>query len=122
MRVCSKPDKETIALAARLHAPGRFTMMTMNNESELLNLHRITAFGLRPYFAAFFSSCWLGVRKPARRFFERGLALAQADPARSLFVDDRPQNLAPAAALGMQTVHFRGAEELEGTLREIGLL
>jgi putative hydrolase of the HAD superfamily len=118
----SKPDQDAIALVQRLHQSGRFTMMTMNNESELLNLHRITAFGLRPYFAAFLSSCWLGVRKPARRFFERGLALAQADPARSLFVDDRPQNLAPAAALGMQTVHFTGAGELEGRLRELRLL
>jgi FMN phosphatase YigB (HAD superfamily) len=37
-------------------------------------------------------------------------------------VDDRPQNLAPAAALGMQTVHFTGAEELEGRLRELKVL
>lgn len=118
----SQPDQETIALVERLHATGRFTLMTMNNESELLNIHRIASFGLRPYFSAFLSSCWLGVRKPARRFFERGLALAQADPARSLFVDDRPQNLAPAAALGMQTVHFTGAGELEGVLGEMRLL
>jgi HAD superfamily hydrolase (TIGR01509 family) len=73
-------------------------------------------------FAAFLSSCWLGVRKPARRFFERGLALAQADPTRSLFVDDRPQNLSPAAALGMHTVHFTGAQALERRLGELGLL
>jgi putative hydrolase of the HAD superfamily len=96
--------------------------MTMNNESELLNIHRIASFGLRPYFSAFLSSCWLGVRKPARRFFQRGLALAQADPARSLFIDDRPQNQTPAAALGMQTVHFRDAGELEGVLRQLKLL
>ena len=122
MLACSKPDLAAIALVQRLHQTGCFTLMTMNNESELLNLHRITAFGLRPYFAAFLSSCWLGVRKPARRFFQRGLALAQADPARSLFVDDRPQNLSPAAALGMQTVHFRDAGELEGVLGEMRLL
>lgn len=122
MLACSKPDLAAIALVQQLHRTGRFTLMTMNNESELLNLHRITAFGLRPYFAAFLSSCWLGVRKPARRFFQRGLALAQADPARSLFVDDRPQNLAPAAALGMQTVHFRDAGGLEGVLGEMELL
>ncbi|HET7604280.1 MAG TPA: HAD-IA family hydrolase [Gemmatimonadales bacterium] len=118
----SQPDEATIALVARLHASARFTLMTMNNESELLNIHRIASFGLRPYFSAFLSSCWLGVRKPARRFFQRSLALAQADPARSLFVDDRPQNLAPATALGMQTVHFRGAGELERVLGEMGLL
>jgi len=118
----SQPDQETIALVARLHATGRFTLMTMNNESELLNIHRIASFGLRPYFSAFLSSCWLGVRKPARRFFQRSLALAQADPARSLFVDDRPQNLSPAAALGMHTVHFRGAGELGTVLEKMGLL
>lgn len=118
----SQPDEAVIALVRRLHAAGRHTMMTMNNEAERLNLHRIEVFGLQPYFCAFLSSCWLGVRKPARRFFERGLALAQADPARSLFVDDRPQNLAPAAALGMHTVHFTGAAELEEVLGEMGVL
>jgi putative hydrolase of the HAD superfamily len=118
----SQPDEAAIALVRRLHAAGRHTMMTMNNEAERLNLHRIAHFGLRPYFCVFLSSCWLGVRKPARRFFERGLALAQADPARSLFVDDRPQNLAPAAALGMHTVHFTSAGVLEGALGEMGLL
>jgi putative hydrolase of the HAD superfamily len=118
----SQPDDAAIALVRRLHAAGRHTMMTMNNEAERLNLHRIEQFGLRPYFCAFLSSCWLGVRKPARRFFERGLALAQADPARSLFVDDRPQNLAPAAALGMHTVHFTSAGELESTLSQLKLL
>ncbi len=118
----SIPDQDTIAIVRRLHEQGTFMLMTMNNESELLNIHRIASFGLRPYFAAFLSSCWLGVRKPARRFFQRGLALAQADPAHALFVDDRPQNLSPASALGMQTIHFTGAAELERTLGEMGLL
>jgi putative hydrolase of the HAD superfamily len=122
MLSCSMPDPAAIALVRRLHATGRHTLMTMNNESGRLNTHRIASFELRPLFAAFLSSCWLGVRKPARRFFERGLALAQADPARSLFVDDRPQNLSPAAALGMHTVHFTGAEALEQELGKMRLL
>jgi FMN phosphatase YigB (HAD superfamily) len=37
-------------------------------------------------------------------------------------VDDRPQNLSPAAALGMHTVHFRGAGELGTVLEKMGLL
>ncbi len=118
----STPDQAAISLVRRLREGRRHILMTMNNESELLNVHRIRTFELRGCFDAFLSSCWLGVRKPARRFFLRGLALAQADPARSLFVDDRRQNLSPAAALGMQTVHFRGAGELEGKLGELGLL
>lgn len=118
----SAPDQDAIALVRRLQARNKFTLMTMNNESELLNIHRITSFGLRPLFTAFLSSCWLGVRKPARRFFERGLALAQADPAHSLFVDDRPQNLHPASALGMHTVHCTGAAQMEKEFVRMGLL
>lgn len=118
----SVPNQDAIELARRLQARNKYTLMTMNNESELLNIHRIASFGLRPLFTAFLSSCWLGVRKPARRFFERGLALAQADPAHSLFVDDRQQNLHPASALGMHTVHYTGAAELEKEFVRMGLL
>ena len=75
--------------------------MTMNNESSVLNVYRIDRFGLRNIFVSFLSSCWLGVRKPSRAFFERGLAIAQADPGSALLIDDRDQNLTPAAALGM---------------------
>jgi putative hydrolase of the HAD superfamily len=69
MLSCSMPDPAAIALVRRLHATGRHTLMTMNNESGRLNTPRIASFELRPQFAAFLSSCWLGVRKHARRFF-----------------------------------------------------
>ena len=96
--------------------------MTLNNESAELNSHRIDGFGLREVFGGFLSSCWLGVRKPCRLIFERALGIAHAEPRRSLFIDDRDQNLAPAAALGFATLHFTGAEELERALAERGLL
>ena len=48
--------------------------------------------------------------------------MTQADPARTLFVDDRAQNLAPAAALGMQTLQFTTAPKLREELTALGLL
>jgi len=96
--------------------------MTMNNESAVLNIHRIETFGLKAIFPTFLSSCWLGVRKPQRAFFERGLGIAQAEPRTSLLVDDRDQNLAPAAALGMRTIRFTDPESLARQLAEYGVL
>jgi putative hydrolase of the HAD superfamily len=112
---------DSIAVPRELAATG-VRMATLNNESAELNVHRIQSFGLRDVFPTFFSSCWLGVRKPTLAIYKRVLGMTQADPSRTLFVDDRSQNLAPAAALGMRTIQFRSAEQLRGELRGQGVL
>ena len=108
----SEANASTIEVARQVAHAGRVQLMTMNNESAVLNEYRIDRFGLRGLFRAFLSSCWLGVRKPTRAFFERGLAIAQADPTASLLVDDRDQNLAPAASLGMHVLRYTTHEAL----------
>ncbi|HEX4684724.1 MAG TPA: HAD-IA family hydrolase [Gemmatimonadaceae bacterium] len=113
---------DSIAVAQTLAAAGRARLATLNNESEALNVHRIAAFGLCGIFPVFFSSCWLGVRKPTLEIYHRALGMAQVDPRRALFVDDRRQNLSPAATLGMTTIHFQSADQLRGELRALGLL
>jgi|SRR5687768_9185446 len=118
----SEPNPYTIEIAKHVAGTGRVRMMTMNNESAVLNNYRIERFGLRPIFSAFLSSCWLGVRKPSKVFFERAIAIAQAEAERSLLIDDRDQNLAPAAALGMQTIHYTDPESLARALASAGLL
>jgi putative hydrolase of the HAD superfamily len=117
----SVPWPDSIAVASALAASG-VRMATLNNESEDLNNYRIQHFGLRAIFPTFFSSCWLGIRKPARRIYEHALAMAQADPKRTLFVDDRLQNLAPAGTLGLKTIHFQSAAQLRKDVKAYGLL
>lgn len=122
MRDQSRPFPESIALARRLADGGRVRLFTLNNESAELNQYRIEKFGLQGIFDAFLSSCWLGVRKPTQRIYTAALAIAQAPPERSLFIDDRPQNLAPAAARGMQTLLYENPAQLEAALAQSGLL
>jgi putative hydrolase of the HAD superfamily len=122
MQSLSEPNPDAIDVAKQLAASGRVRLMTMNNESEVLNVYRIERFGLKAIFPTFLSSCWLGCRKPQRTFFERGLGIAQADPEASLLVDDRDQNLAPAGALGMNTIHYLNPEGLAKELSRFGLL
>ena len=110
---------DSIAVARNLAGTARVRMATLNNESAELNVHRIRAFGLGDIFPTFFTSCWLGVRKPTRDVYARVLGMTQAEPARTVFIDDRTQNLAPAAALGMRTIHFRTAAQLGSDLRSL---
>ena len=115
----SVPYPESIAIARRLSV-GDVRMATLNNESRELNEYRIQRFGLCGLFDVFFSSCWLGVRKPTRQIYERVLGMIQAEPDRVLLIDDREQNLAPARSLGMQTILFRAAPQLSGDLAALG--
>jgi putative hydrolase of the HAD superfamily len=118
MLVQSEPWAESIAVARALADSSTVRMATLNNESEELNIHRIQRFGLHEIFPTFFTSCWLGMRKPQRQMYARVLGMTQADPRRTLFIDDRLQNLAPASSLGMQTIHFTSAEQLQKELAQ----
>ena len=115
----SVPNDATIDIARALAADSRFTLMTLNNESEELNIHRIESFGIAQIFEAFISSCWLGVRKPMRRFYNRALGIAHAEPATSLFIDDRQQNLTPATTLGMSAILYKSVPQLRSDLERL---
>jgi putative hydrolase of the HAD superfamily len=115
----SVPNEATIQIARLLSRQAGYTLMTLNNEAEELNIHRIEKFGISQIFEAFLSSCWLGVRKPIRRFYSRALGIAHAEAATSLFIDDRPQNLMPASTLGMNVVLFKSATQLRSDLERL---
>jgi putative hydrolase of the HAD superfamily len=121
MQAQSAPYPETIDLARALARTGRYRLMTINNESDELNRYRIEQFGLRDIFIAFFSSCWVGILKPARRIYEVALAMSQAEPGGSVFIDDRERNLEPARSLGMRTIRFTDAPRLCQELAELGV-
>ncbi|MGH7186404.1 MAG: HAD-IA family hydrolase [Pseudomonadota bacterium] len=97
-------------------------MMTINNESDELNRYRLERFGLRDIFVTFFSSCWVGVLKPARRIYETALAMSQAEPMHSVFIDDRERNLVPARALGMRAIRFTDVGSLRQQLAGLGVV
>jgi putative hydrolase of the HAD superfamily len=119
MRSQSLPNEGVIALARSLTGKANYTLMTLNNESDELNRYRIARFGISELFEAFLSSCWLGVRKPTQKFYERGLGIAQASPETSLFIDDRQQNLTPAANLGMACIRFTSVSQLRSDLERV---
>lgn len=112
---------DSLAILTRLAKSGRYFLAALNNESRELNLYRIDRFGLRQYFAAFFSSCFIGVKKPEEGIYRQALEIIQCAPGECVFIDDRPINVECAEHLGMSTILFRNAPQLEQDLRKLGL-
>lgn len=115
----SQPVPESLALAREL--AGKYLMAAISNESLDLNLYRIQKFGLRDIFAAFFSSCFLRLRKPDPAIYRLALDVTQKTPAECCFIDDRPLNLEGARLVGLRTVQFQDANQLRRELAEMGV-
>lgn len=112
---------ENLALATALAATGKYRMGLLNNEARELNDYRIRTFQLTQFFSSFFSSCYLGLRKPGRAIYQRVLDIAQSDPAETIFIDDRKENVAAAAALGIHAIQMQSPAQLRAELHSLGI-
>jgi putative hydrolase of the HAD superfamily len=112
----SKAFPDVVAFAQSLAHSGKYLMATINNESRELNYYRMDTFGLRRIFPLFFSSCFVGLRKPERDIYRLVLETTQIPAEESCFIDDRPLNLECAANLGMHTIQMQGLPQLREQL------
>lgn len=118
----SKPYPQALAVVGALARAKRCLVATLNNESSDLNLYRLERFRLRDYFDVFLSSCYLGVRKPDERIYRLALQITQRREDECLFIDDRALNVECAERIGMRTLRYRDAEQLQEKLRSEGVL
>jgi len=112
----SKPHETTLKILKQLKRKSGCLLAALNNESLELNRYRIEKFGLRDYFTFFFSSCFLGARKPEAKIFEIALQVTQRKPSECLFIDDREENIRAAKASGFNAIHLKRVENLSSEL------
>jgi putative hydrolase of the HAD superfamily len=117
----SQPYPQSLDFLGRLARTGRYAMASLNNESLEINEYRVRKFRLRDYFEAFFSSCYLGVRKPDREIYQIALRITQCQLGESVLIDDRGLNLECARELGIDTILFRNVEQLRDDLAKLGV-
>jgi putative hydrolase of the HAD superfamily len=86
-----------------------------------MNEFRLAKFGLLDDFDAFFSSCYVGLRKPDRKIYQVALDVLQRDPEQVAFVDDREENVAAAVSLGMRGIRYQGSAALADELARLGV-
>lgn len=63
----------------------------------------------------------LGVIKPDPEIYHAALGISGFGAAETLFIDDRPENVAAAEALGITGLVFRGVDDLRERLVELGM-
>jgi putative hydrolase of the HAD superfamily len=117
----SQPKPESLEIVRQLAGLKKYFLATLNNEILELNLYRIEHFDLGKDFSVFFSSCFLGLRKPDEVIYRVALSVTQRAPDQCLFIDDREVNLECPRALGLHTIHFQDAIQLRRELGEKGV-
>ena len=119
----SKPLADgAMCIFKELAAFDKCMLGALNNEARETNEFRFAKFGLREHMKFAFTSCYMGLRKPDPKIYRRALGILGKSVERSLFIDDRPENVAAAAAVGMKAVRFTGADVLRRDLEALEVL
>jgi len=111
-----------LCILKELAASDKCRIGALNNEARETHEFRVSTFGLHNYFEYTFTSCYMGIRKPDPKIYLRALGVLGDRPGRSLFIDDRLENVAAAAAVGMKAVRFTGEADLRIQLGALDVL
>lgn len=117
----SEEFPESRAVLSGVAQTKKYLLATLNNEPLELNLRRIEQFNLRQEFEAFFSSCFVRIRKPDEAIYRLALEVTQRRAEQCLFIDDRELNLECARHIGMRTIQFQSAAQLRQDLEANGV-
>jgi putative hydrolase of the HAD superfamily len=117
----SKPiENGGLGVLQELAASGKYLMGVLNNEARATNDYRFERYGIRDQIDVALSSCYLGLRKPEPAIYRRALDILGGPAQRIVFIDDRAENVAGAAAAGMTAIRFDGADNLRNALAAYG--
>ena len=112
------PDERMVQAVRQVRQGGIRTGLVSNSWGS----RRYDHDQLGELFDAIVISAEIGVRKPAPEIYALGAARIGVPPEACVFVDDLPFNLAPAAELGMATVHhLETAQTIAELERLLGL-
>ena len=92
-------------------------VFALNNEALELNEFRIAKFSLHEIFDGFFSSCYVGYRKPNPEIFKTAMRFAHTKPQESLYFDDRDRLIKTANDLRINAIQHQTFEETKKILQ-----
>ena len=94
----------------------RFRVAMLSNATDALENMLATRYQVADRFEAIVNSARVGVAKPEEAIYTELLRRLELDASQVVFVDDRAENVAAAASLGMHVVWYIGACELKRQL------
>jgi len=117
----SKPKVEMINLVSGLKWKHRLKTAAISNEGRELTVYRIQKFDLTAFIDFFVSSCFVHFRKPDVDLYRMALDISQAEPARSVYIDDRALFVEIAQSLGINGIHHTDFGVTRNALKDLGL-
>jgi putative hydrolase of the HAD superfamily len=106
----------TVALIEDLAAAGQPLALLSNAPDDLAQA--ISSLPIVAHFGQLIFSCQLKLAKPDPECYTRALEILGASAADVIFIDDRMENVAAAAALGLRSVHFTSADGIRAAVAE----
>jgi putative hydrolase of the HAD superfamily len=118
-----RPYNEVLEVIKSVRARGIRCFIASNQQMQRAKFMS-TEFEYALKFDGELYSCELGAAKPSEIYFELALKAASAEASSTLFIDDRPENVAGARRAGLHSFVYdgrSGASTLESELRNFGI-
>ena len=90
----------------------RFTTALLSNAWNTLRAYMQDTWGIADAFHHLVISAEVGMMKPDPRIYRLALERVGVAPEEAVFIDDFPENIDAARAVGLQAIHFRTADQV----------
>jgi 2-haloacid dehalogenase len=116
------PIQETVELFRQLKESRRYKIYALTNwQADLFNI-ALVRYNFLHWFDGRVVSGEEKMRKPFPEFYNLLLSRYNVKAAEALFIDDNLRNVNAALSLGIDSIHFQSAPDLELKLKEKNLL
>lgn len=104
-------NHDTVKLIKKLRQQTKLCLLSNAHTDELLPL--LDKYNLRDYFDELVISSETGLAKPDAEIFNHTMDKLALTADEVLFIDDNPHNVLAAEALGIKSIQFKNAGDLE---------
>ncbi len=116
----SFPD--TVEILNQIRESKKYRLYALTNWSEQTFPWALKTFDFLHWFEGIVVSGHEKTRKPFPEFYKILLNRYQIDPSKALFIDDSHRNILAGQAVGIRGIHFQSADQLKGSLQNLGVL
>jgi 2-haloacid dehalogenase len=116
------PIPATVEVFRRLKDSGKYKIYALTNWHAGLFDIALTRYGFLHWFDGRVVSGEEMTRKPFPEFYHRLLTRYEVKPEEAIFIDDNLRNVKAAEELGIKSIHFTGAADLEKQLTALNIL
>jgi len=116
------PIEGTVGIFRKLKESGKYKFYALTNWSAELFPVALREFDFLTWFDGIVVSGDEGIRKPHPDFYRIVFDRYQVKPEDALFIDDNLRNVEAARKMGIRSIRFTSAEELEKELQDLGVL